>query len=161
MDDKPKNIFDASNKSGKPQPIKGPLTPQPQKKEIPSSPPESIGPDLKELLNLHPDPEINVMFNKMYQMRDEILTKLATIYESAGLTTAQVKNYLDNPNNFPPETWQRIQSERDILEKKVSEVLKIYGKKKKKGLISGLKGVGDSKERKSKTLGSRRNWIPM
>ncbi|QLH36363.1 MAG: hypothetical protein HWD61_09660 [Parachlamydiaceae bacterium] len=83
-------------------------------------------------MNLHPDPEINVMFNKMYQMRDEILTKLATIYESAGLTTAQVKNYLDNPNNFPPETWQRIQSERDILEKKVSEVLKIYGKKKKK-----------------------------
>ncbi|MBN9379104.1 MAG: hypothetical protein BGO14_08915 [Chlamydiales bacterium 38-26] len=120
-------------------------------------PPASL--KTEESLNLHGDPEINDMLNKMYRMQEDIQSRLGEIYDNAGLSTNQIKTYLNNPNNFSPEIWQKIQSQRDLLEKKILDVLKLYAKKEKKGFLSGPGEI--SKERRSKTLGARRNWIPM
>lgn len=158
---KPKKMIDsATGKDNRVLPTKAASSNPPQKKTETAPQTEVFSINLKEVLNLHPDPEINDMLNRMYQMREDIQTKLNDIYDKAGVSANQVKNFLDNPSNFPPDIWQRIQSQRDMFEKKISEVLSFYGKKKTKSHVGGAKG-GISKERKSKTLGSRRNWIPM
>lgn len=153
-ENKPKNIFEhARAKKGSPQ--KGIPS---QKEEV--FPQESVILSSDKLLDLHRDPEINNMLNKMYRMQDGIQSKLHEIYDHSGVSSKQIANFLNNPSNFPPEVWQKIQQQRDSLEKKIGEVLKHYAKKPKTGYLSGKTG-GVSKERKSKTLGSRRNWIPM
>lgn len=132
---------------------KGTSSPQPNTK--------TSKPDIAKkeaLLDLHRDLEINTMLNKIYQMKDSIQTQLCEAYETGGISSSQIKNFLNNPNNFPPETWQKIQNQRDTLEKRIRDVLKIYAKKTKAGHIIE---TGESKERKSKTLGARRKWIPM
>ncbi len=148
-ENKYKNIFDAAGK------IKRPLLPKGQE----STPDISSFSD-KELLNLHRDAEINVMLNKMYRMQEHIQTRLNQIFESSGLSANQIKNYLNNPSNFPPDIWQKIQGQRENLEKKIGEVLQIYTKKPKSGHIAKI-GSAETKQRKSKTLGARKKWIPM
>lgn len=154
---KPKNIFDASGKAKKPE-----ASPRAIPSSAPKKPESVMEPVIlhsDQLLNLHHDPEINVMLNKMTRMQEDINTKLGEIYDGSGVSINQIKNFLNNPSNFPPEVWQRIQSQRDVLEKKIGDVLQHMIKKAKVGPM-GVKGEV-SKERKSKTLGSRRNWIPM
>lgn len=154
-ENKPKNIFEHADRLKKESSAKK-VTQKvtPQKKE-------AFLPDISEnLLDLHHDPEINSMLNKMYRMQDNIQLKLNEIYDSSGVSSKQITNFLNNPSNFPPDVWQKIQQQRDTLEKKIGDVLKSYVKKPKSGYISG-KSDGVSKERKSKTLGARRNWIPM
>lgn len=155
----PKNIFDAVSQAKKMPSKKPPVS---SAKATPAkAPAENLSREKKDAQNLHTDPEINQMLNQMLDMREDITTKLSNIYEKAGLSVSQVKNYLDNPNNFPPDIWQKIQLQRDSLEKRIGDVLKTYAKKKKKGHVAGLRETGGAKERKSKTLGARRNWIPM
>jgi hypothetical protein len=157
-ENKPKNIFDAAaSKSKKAVPPKG-KTPAPPPKKIETPQPEvSIQPE--SLLDLHKDPEINGMLNKMYRMQENIQTKLNEAYDKSGISASQIKNFLNNPSNFSPDIWQKIQGQRDVLEKQIGDVLKNYARKTKKGYAPG--STVNSKERKSKTLGARRNWIPM
>ena len=158
-EDKPKNIFEAAGKAKKPAPSKG-AVPSPSPKKEGTPPPEvNLNPP-KELVDLHRDPEINEMLNKMFSVQENFQTQLNEIYDSSGISTNQIKNYLNNPGNFSPDMWQKIQGQRDVLEKKMGDVLKTYAKKRTKGHIAQGKN-GLSKERKSKTLGTRKNWIPM
>ncbi len=152
-ENKPKNIFEEAGRAKKKVSSKTLETSPSEKKMESQTQPVSFSSG--QLLDLHRDPEINVMLNKMYRMQEDIHNRLEQIYNNSGLSTSQIKNFLNNPGNFPPEIWQRIQGQRDIFEKKIVEVLQIYAKKPKKEHISG------SKERKAKTLGARRNWIPM
>lgn len=156
-DNKYKNIFDAAGQIKKSMDPKVPASPEIIKQDPLS---DLILTGSEELLNLHGDTEINAMLNKMYRMQQHIQTSLNQIYESAGLSTSQIKNFLNNPSNFPPDIWQKIQGQRDSLEKKIGEVLKVYAKQPKKGHIAKITSE-ESKERKSKTLGARKKWIPM
>lgn len=162
-EDKPKNIFEAaaaSRPKKKPlAPSQGMAIPAPKEREISRNEPVFEG--SAELIHMHRDPDINQMLNKMYRMQDDLQSRLTQIYDENSISSNQVKNFLDNPSNFPPEVWQKIQNQRDSLENKIGAVLKTYARKKKKGIIGMNQKEGVSKERKSKTLGSRRNWIPM
>lgn len=158
-ENKPKNIFEAAGKTKKNVPSKSaPPKPLPKKMETPQ--PENISVSSEKLLNLHRDPEINEMLNKIYNMQDDIQTKLNEIYEKNAISPRQVKKYLNNPRNFPPDVWQKIQLQRDTLERKIGDILQSYVKPQKKGHLTGMPS-GTSKERRIKTLGSRKKWIPM
>jgi hypothetical protein len=158
---KPKNIFEAAGQSRKPA-KKAPVLPagKPAQAKATLKPTFSPEIDLKEseMHHYHNDPEINYMFNQMFKMQDEIEGKLNEMYEKGGLTRDQIKNYIDNPDNFPPDLWSKIQKQRLELENKVRVVLK---KKPKQSASSSQQKVSTAKERKAKTLGARKNWIPM
>nr|WP_166156168.1 hypothetical protein [Neochlamydia sp. AcF84]NGY95188.1 hypothetical protein [Neochlamydia sp. AcF84] len=161
MDDKKaKNIFEAVKDSTTRLVSKNHESGHEKRQILPTEEVDFLKTD--EILQLHGDPEINEMLNKMYRMQEDIQSRMHEIYGNAGLSTHQVRNYLDNPSNFSPEMWQKIQLQRDQLEKKVHDVLKIYAKKAKT-LQAGhmLKASGIAKERKAKTLAARKNWIPM
>ena len=155
----PKNIFEAAGKQKKSLPSKKEASKEKKiaqpEKEIPSK----VGKNSEKLLDLHKDPEVNEMLNKMYLMKEEIQVRLNEVYDKTGISSSQIKNFLNNPNNFPPELWQKIEGQREILEKKINAVLKIYGNKPK-GTLSKISSQ-ESRLRKSKTLGARKNWIPM
>lgn len=155
-ENKPKNIFETAGKAKKPVPASS-LTSVPKKIETTQQPQPQKVITPENLLNLHRDPEINEMLNKMYRMQEDLQTKLKQIYDANGISSNQIRNFLNNPGNFPPDVWQKIQMQRDALEKKIREVLPTYAKKTKTGHIAGM----TSKERKSKTLGARKKWIPM
>jgi hypothetical protein len=158
-ENKPKNIFEAAGKAKKPSPSKSVPSSPHKKEEAARQPNETVSINPTQLLDLHRDPEINEMLNKMYRMQEDFQGKLSEVYEKAGISPRQIRNFLDNPGNFSPEVWQRIQGQRESLEKRINEVLKLNIKKIKSGQILGVTAGG--KERKSKTLGARKNWIPM
>ncbi|BBI17994.1 hypothetical protein [Neochlamydia sp. S13] len=159
-DKKAKNIFEAVKNSATSLVSKSHGSGPEKKEVIPAEEVNFLKTD--EILQLHGDAEINEMLNKMYRMQEDIQSKMHEMYGNAGLSTHQVRNYLDNPSNFSPEMWQKIQVQRDQLEKKVNDVLKIYAKKAKTFQTGHmLKASEIAKERKAKTLAARKNWIPM
>ena len=76
-------------------------------------------------------------------MQEDINIKLSEIYDGSGISFNQIKNFLNNPSNFPPEVWQRIQIQRDVLEKKIGDVLQNMIKKNKMGSM----GKGEVSQR--------------
>ena len=119
---------------------------------------ESVSINPAELIDLNPDPEINLILNKMVKVKESFESKLNEIYEDNGLTQMQVESYLNNPSNFSPQDWSKIQTQRDELENQINIVLN-KSRKKSTGLHD--EKSQQSKDRKAKTLGSRKNWIPM
>lgn len=162
MEDKPRNIFDAASQQSRKKIVEKKTASENEiKTPIPKSEPTKspeINLSNKPLENLHKDPEINLMFNQMLQMQDEYQSKLTQIYDDNGFTTKSIRDYLENPNNFDPATWQKIKAQRDTLENQINTVLK---KPKKTNVHISQEGKSLSKERKAKTLGARKNWIQM
>lgn len=103
------------------------------------------------------DTEIDTMLKKLRNMDDDLQNRMEKIAELSGMSTKEVKRFIENPDNFPSEEWSRIQRKKDDLEKKIYagigiEYQKRVQQKKKKKMQKGRRG---------KTLGSRKGWIQM
>lgn len=144
MDDKEKpNIFDeASEKLGKKKKkVKGT-----SKKVVPPSNVPTIG-----------DTEVEDMLKKLRDMDDDLQLRMDKVCELSGMSAKEVKRFIENPDNFPPEEWSRMQRKKEALENKLyavigAETKKRQMKKKKKKVQKGRRG---------KTLGGRKGWIQM
>lgn len=110
--------------------------------------------------------EIYQMIDKMVKIHDEIERKLDDAFQKSGLTPKYIETYLSNPSNFNNAQWDSIQKKREQLlsqvGKKVNEA--------SESLVSPIKAISKAeekttdkteKERKTKMIGSRRNWIPI
>lgn len=98
--------------------------------------------------------EVEQVFAKMSQMRDELEDKLEDVIAKSGFTREEITQYFNDPKKCPPIEWDRLQRKKEDLEEK------LFGKKhtvikKQKQLTK------DTKNRKSKTQGARKKWIPM
>ncbi|HRD55733.1 MAG TPA: hypothetical protein PLC42_04980 [Parachlamydiaceae bacterium] len=142
----PSSIFDQAGKKN----------PQPSKK-IPEKTAE------KEALNLETskivltDAEVQRMFDRMVELKEELDKKTDEFKEAVVLSQQDVVKYFNEPKNFTIDQWAVIQESRSELEKRVFDVV---GKDLKKVRQKQLESK-DSKLRKGKTLGARRNWIPI
>ncbi len=103
------------------------------------------------------EPEMKEIFGKIDNMRQEIVTKMENVFQKGGISQDELGEYLHNPDNFSDQEWKFVSGRRDEimndLWKLVGKNTKEVHKKKKKKKVSG--------ERKRKTLGSRKKWIPM
>ncbi|SPJ31566.1 hypothetical protein [Candidatus Protochlamydia amoebophila] len=118
---------------------------------------------LTELDQFDPDKmtlsDVENMISKVKILHDEIDRKLDDIFQKSGWTSKQIKTYLDNPNNFTVDEWEKVQRDRQ----KLMNTLKT-GKDLQAASISNAKTEQNSKltrERRGKTIGARRNWISM
>lgn len=147
MDDKdPSNIFDESSDDLRKK----------KKKKIPKggtkrkvAPPSNV--------SAISDTDVEKMLKKLRDMDDDLQNRMDKIAELSGMSPKEVKRFIENPDNFPPEEWSRMQRKRDALEKKIYagigvEYQKRVIKKKKRKIAKGRKG---------KTLGARKGWIQM
>ena len=103
------------------------------------------------------DTEMDKMLNKLRNMDDDLQKRMEKVAELSGMSPNEVKRFIENPDNFPPEEWSRMQRQKDDLENKIYsgigiEYQKRVMKKKKKKIQKGRQG---------KTLGARKGWIQM
>lgn len=102
------------------------------------------------------DPEIREMLKKIDDMKQDLLNKMEYIYRTSGLTYDQVRRYMENPKNFSKKDWEKLQRTKEELGEKVWNAL---GQELKPKAARERENVAG--ERKAKTLGARKRWIPM
>lgn len=139
------NIFDEAGKKKDLPPAK--------KEEAPSSSVD-LPVNLPAILS---DEDIQEMFDRMIVMRQELDRKTDELKDALALTKQDINVFFSDPKNFTPEQWKMIQENRTELELKT---FAIVGKDPKKVRQKQLESK-DAKARKGKTLGARRNWIPI
>lgn len=105
------------------------------------------------------DPEIKEMVGKIKQMQTDLQSRLDEMYLETGMNGEQLKTFMENPKNFLPKDWEYIQNNKHVLEAKVWETLGEELKPPTGPVIRTRANVAD--ERKGKTLGSRKKWLPM
>lgn len=157
---KPFDLFSSSSRPSKDhkafsKPSK-PAAPPPSAPPVPKtqpSPKSSIS-----------DLEIYEMIEKIKNMHDDLEQKLDKAYQITGLEPRFIKNYLNNPNNFKNDEWERVQKERQALLTSILGDIK-QGTQSSSFKISRSGQKEDhslnDKDRRSKTIAARRHWIPM
>ncbi len=135
-----------SNKSQGPHPLKKKLK---KKSFVPKTPtPPSYG-----------NPEIDAMFAKINAMKDDLDSKLNKICEMTGMSTKEINSYLNNPNNFSPQQWERMERAKKNVEEKLylGLGLGIVAKQQKAKKAQEKQ----TRERRGKMIGARKKWMQM
>lgn len=149
--DSPFNLFNQPQK--RPQ---RPLVAKPGVKLPPSSSTQAFS-NSKPIESLL-DPEIENILMEIQTKQKEIVSEAEKIQAFASEIAKQdVSVYFNNPKNFSPEEWQTIVQNRAELEGKAWAII---GKDPRKR-VEQRKLDKQDHARKGKTLGSRRNWMPM
>jgi|GEM_PF-3378239 len=104
------------------------------------------------------DRETKEMLAKIRTMQSDLQSRFDLLYQKSGKTPEQLMDYLNNPKNFPKKDWEFIQKNKQILENRVWDVV---GEELKPvpNKIRTRANLDD--ERKGKTLGARKKWLPM
>ncbi|MBA3956988.1 MAG: hypothetical protein H0X51_01140 [Parachlamydiaceae bacterium] len=134
------NIFDPSSHRPK----------TPKKPSAPISPPKKSS----EPSTSSEDPEL--LLKKMHEKQKEIQSRLENTYTKGGVTPKSLEEYVHGLNpSF------RTKTEQDF-KKLEADITDVVGKtpKSKRRIRVGTAAHAE-KERKGKTLGSRKKWIPM
>jgi hypothetical protein len=112
--------------------------------------------------NLPLSDDIKSMMNKMKELHDDIDHQLDEAYQKSGWSSVEIKQFLDNPNNFDSKEWQRVQSERNALLSTIWD--KIKGEQDNPFITAPevpKQQNPTNRERKAKMGAARRNWISM
>jgi hypothetical protein len=134
--EKKDNIFETAAKSGK-------------KKATPK-----LQTHKKSTKVSHQDPEIQEMLDKIEFMKEDLRTRLDEIHRKTGLSKEILEGMISIPGNFFPATIEKLHKDYDTLRDRAFKAVgKDKTQTKKRGNISG--------ERKAKSLGARKKWIPM
>ena len=122
---------------------------------------EELGDSVKR--NNASNKEVFEMLNKMKRMHRDIELKLEESYQNLGYNPKTLRQFLENPDNFSNEQWEKIQVQRSGIIKKLENQLQISFDivSLPTEQISTKVFEKTEKERKSKTRGARRNWISM
>jgi len=106
------------------------------------------------------DTELTQTLEKISKMRRDLEKKLEDLYEQSGMSREQLQSYMENPQNVGTPMWDRIQQRREELSEKLSGMIgaeeKIRATAKKTQEADKI-----TKNRKGKTLGNRKKWIPI
>lgn len=106
--------------------------------------------------------DVELMISRVRQLHDEIDRKLDEIYQKSGWSPKYIETFLDNPNNFTREEWEKVQLERqNFLDSLKTEKELAMAPAAKTKSQKDRETSQSTKERRGKTIGARRNWIPM
>lgn len=155
------NIFDpSSHKPSKPKPPKKAPPPPPPPPSRPAAVPREGGIPARSAPKIPKaiiPTDIKEIFSKIKEMKSEIDDKIQFILGQKGHTAESIKRYLNNPQNFTPTEWMMMQTHRGDLEQKLGSLIT----PQLKTLQTKQQAAEQGKNRKGKTLGSRKKWLPM
>ena len=138
--EKDKNIFEtAAKKLGSGEKKTEPKIKKAAKKALPETP-------------AYNDPEIDAMMKQIHEMNEDLNNQMETISKKSGLSYDDLKKMIGTPTQ--PVDLEVLKRNEDLKKKVwgvVGEANKPLPKKRE-----NLEG-----ERKAKTLGVRKKWIPM
>ncbi len=148
MDKDNPNIFERAGQAfGFKKKKKKPETSIPAEQAVAPPPQEPILEDL----------EIDEIFRKIREMDQDLQKRIENVIQLSGMSKEELDSYIDDPKNFPPDQWSKMQHDKEELERKMYSLIGSQAKKrtlrfKKKKLEKGRRG---------KTLGSRKKWLQM
>lgn len=106
-----------------------------------------------------------LIIEQIKQKHNEVDLMINEVLEKTGWTPKYLKTFLDNPNNFSNEEWEGVQKQRkELLDStKTPKELQEQEEKRKKTPLAREQTHDPkvAKERRSKTVAARRNWLPM
>jgi hypothetical protein len=149
MEKKDKNIFETASKQ-LPKGGKNPPKQAPVQKRIPrgrSTPPPTT---------TYRDPEVDAMMKQIRDMSQDLENQMETISKKSGLSYDDLKKAIENPKLFKPADLEALKKKQEDLKQKVWGAV---GSMPSKPADKQRENVGG--ERKAKTLGIRKKWIPM
>ncbi len=143
-----KNIFETASK----QLGQGGQKQEPKKQKGPRSQRASPAPQAG-----YRDPEIAAMMKQVQDMKQDLQNKVESISKKSGLSYDDLKKAID-PKNFKPADLEVLKQKQEALKAKVmgaigTPIASSGAAPKKRENVAG--------ERKAKTLGVRKKWIPM
>jgi len=144
IEDSPMNVFSSSAKKKKDS------APSVQKPSLTSS---EVSTHLILEKKTSTDREITQMLNRIYAMRGDIDRQLSEMASKFKMTKDEIWKLAQDPKKFSTEKYEALKRQNDEWIKKV---LAIEGKPQE--YVNQSKEP-TSKGRKSKLIGSRRNWI--
>lgn len=106
------------------------------------------------------------MLKHMKEMHEEINGMMNVVLEKTGWSPKYLKTYLQNTSNFNDADWESLQQQRQELMNsiKTPKDLRDEEVRAKKAPTLRENAPHDpkiAKERRSKTVGARRKWLPM
>lgn len=110
--------------------------------------------DADKIIELNTQESLENQIKEANEKRKKIQDQLDEVCQNFGMTQNEITDFLNNPSNFSPEMWESVQRKRQALEEKV---WKTVGKEKKEKLQPKEK----PKNRKTKSVASRKKWIPL
>ncbi len=93
----------------------------------------------------------------MQEMHTKIEKQLEEAYQKAGVDPKELTKYCENPDNFTPGQLLRFKQGKEQVEMQITGLSKEHLSKSKEEKAKSQV----SKERRGKTLGSRKNWLNM
>jgi hypothetical protein len=147
--EKDKNIFETAGKLGKEQPPER-EAPPPKQAPLPDA-------------SRYRDPEVDEMMKKIKEMKEDLQSQIESISKKSGLSYDKIRKMIENPKNFSPAAWERMQKNQQILGDKIWGAL---GKRQAQHSSPSQEEQPQQREnkagsRKAKTLGARKKWIPI
>lgn len=150
--DRSGNIFDEASRrlSKKKKPAAG------------ATPPAAEKPTAQETPVVQPNREVQEMLDKMRTMQKDLDFKIEELQQKSGMAPEVFQNYIKKIKDMNLNLSNHVQGKKSELEQKVWGVLgenakQAHEKSKEPPTTKPL----TEKERKGKTIGARRNWIPM
>jgi hypothetical protein len=139
------NFFNSSARQDKPH----------SKKQLPT--PDSakrLKSAKKKNLGRHKDTELEEMFQRMKNMQANLAEKIENIAAKTGLSIDEVMNFITRNKQIPITEQKRIEEEVKAFSEKVWLIVG-------KDIVPQKYKTDSIKERRGKTLGSRKKWIPI
>lgn len=99
---------------------------------------------------------VDKMIAQMKEMNKDLQEQIDTLCKKTGLSFEAIKQLTENHKSMDPNAWGKMAQAKKEFEQNVATIVKQDSKsapKKTQGEIA--------KERKAKTLGARKKWIPM
>lgn len=131
------------------------FSPDAHSSKKPKAPPPKKAEEAKQ--EVSPKEDAFKVLANMKKMHEELNVKIDNLFKQSGRDPREIREYFKEPRNFTAHEWKRIQDRKEELEAYIKVVSKEELKKKK----SKQKTSEMSKERKGKTLGARKKWLPM
>ncbi|KAF3362200.1 hypothetical protein PHSC3_001267 [Chlamydiales bacterium STE3] len=127
------------------------LKPKQPASAFPAPPPTSPPPPKND----PPIDDVSQAFEKMKKLHNELNKEIDKAFQISGRDPREVDEYFNEASNFSSKEWISLQERKESLEQHISGLSssELKEKKKKKQTLKM------SKDRKSKTLGARKNWL--
>lgn len=118
---------------------------------------ENLLTDKLELKKDYGNPEINKMMERIREIDADIKNKIAHLCEISGHTPKEVENFLNDNGNFSDDFLKLIKDDQQEWAEKVFG----EGAKEFNQIHEKTEQMKKAKKRLRKTVGRRKNWIPM
>lgn len=142
--EKDKNIFEtAAKKLGHKEGKSPSESPRPAKERPPAQ------------KNTYRDPEVADMMRQISEMNQDLQSKMESISKKSGLSYDDLKKLIDNPKLLSPAQIEYLKKSKEQLGEQVWDAVGVPTKPQPK------QRENKTGERKAKTLGARKKWIPM